>query len=201
MENPFLANDQQVIRKLQGIVFPAVECFNQLSADNRRRYAPYLIGGKDAVIKLQILLYKNSYTEEVIRELLRRDKSLCKVYLENSKNLLMRENANLPEFKKQVIASNNEALIRLLLNFYALTPWEEADLLKIRCLNQGQEADRLMEYYFLNNHLCSPARKLLWSPQFARYLDLYMACVPVSGWENLQRKFRISWSRFRQALG
>lgn len=202
MNNSLQPTKEEIIKTLQGIVVPALRCLNSLKFEERKQYAPYLIGGKDAHFKLRVLAYKRLYTRQVIQELLRRDKSLCKTYLEVSKQLLIRDNVNLAEFKRQVIASNQDNLIRLLLNFYQLTPWEEADLLENRFSHRPfnaseDEPDELMKYYFTNFHLCSPAKKLLHRPYYSYYWKLYCETVDLSRYAKLLHRLRLNMYKVR----
>ena len=71
---------------------------------------------------MSILLYQNLFTPEVIEKLIESGEELCRTYLVNSQKLRLRENSNLAEFKRQIINANNEKLIKLLLEFYTLTP-------------------------------------------------------------------------------
>ena len=83
---PYETDENKLIETLRGICLPAVRCLNRLSKEEKRRYAPYLIGGKDALIKLSILLYQNLFTPEVIEKLIESGEDLCRTYLVNSQN-------------------------------------------------------------------------------------------------------------------
>ena len=74
---PYETDENKLIETLRGICLPAVRCLNRLSKEDKRRYAPYLIGGKDALIKLSILLYQNLFTPEVIEKLIESGEDLC----------------------------------------------------------------------------------------------------------------------------
>ena len=151
---PYETDENKLIETLRGICLPAVRCLNRLSKEDKRRYAPYLIGGKDALIKLSILLYQNLFTPEVIEKLIESGEDLCRTYLVNSQKLRLRENSNLAEFKRQILNANNEKLIKLLLEFYTLTPEEEAELLMVR------RACRPVSY----THLDVYKRQICWFP-------------------------------------
>ena len=71
------------IQVLQGIVLPATKLLSSMPQAERVLYAPYLIGGKDSIVKLSILSYKNLYTQEVIRALIASGRELCEEYLKN----------------------------------------------------------------------------------------------------------------------
>lgn len=87
---PYETDENKLIETLRGICLPAVRCLNRLSKEDKRRYAPYLIGGKDALIKLSILLYQNLFTPEVIEKLIESGEDLCRTYLVNSQKLRLR---------------------------------------------------------------------------------------------------------------
>ena len=185
----------EIVKVLQGIVLPAVKQLNALSSSEREFYAPYLIGGKDALIKVQILLFKNLYTPAVIAELIKRDASLCKPYLKMSQNNLLQRNANLPEFKRQMIASGKEKLLRDFLEFYSLGAEDEKQLLDYR-LEHGkistEEQDEFMRGYFQTQGLKNATLSLLTNKKYQLYWNLYCATVPVSKGQMLKYKV-LSW--------
>lgn len=194
--------EQEKIQVLQGIVLPATKLLNSMSQADRVRYAPYLIGGEDSIVKLSVLLCKNLYTPEVIRALVISGNELCAEYLKTSKKLKLRDKCNLSEFKKQVIETNNESLINLLLDNYYLTPWEEANLLRIRCMaHKKGTKDYLMSNYFSKNQISSPARKLLYRPEFAYYWQLYQQHVELNRWDKMKYNLCQNWVSFRYRLG
>ena len=173
-----------------------------MSQAERIHYAPYLIGGKDSLIKLQILLYKDLYTSEVIQTLIANGKELCKEYLTISGRGVLRENSNLKEFKKQVIETNNEELISLLLDFYKLTPKEERDLLAVRrSTHANGSVDKLMNDYFSKNKVRTPAQKLLYRPEYAYYWQLFQQYNNLSCGDKMKYKFYQVWIGFRYCFG
>lgn len=191
------------IQVLQGIVLPATKLLSSMPQAERVLYAPYLIGGKDSIVKLSILSYKNLYTQEVIRALIASGRELCEEYLKMTKKLMLRDTSNLHEFKKQVIESNDEQLIRLLLGYYDLNPWEEADLLSVRCCsaNRKGKEDTLIQDYFSKNRIGSPAKNLLCRPEYAYYWYLYQQQVKIGCWDKMKYGIRRSWNGFRYRFG
>ena len=187
----------EIVKVLQGIVLPAVKQLNALSSVEREFYAPYMIGGKDAIIKVQVLLFKNLYTPAVITELIKRDASLCKPYLKMSQNKLLQRNANLPEFRRQMIASGNEKLLQDFLEVYSLDAEDEKQLLDYR-LEHGkistEEPDEFMRLYFQTKGLQNTTLSLLSRKEYQLYWNLYCDSVPVSKGRKLKHKL-LSWFR------
>ena len=190
-----METNPEIVKVLQGIVLPAVKQLNALSSAEREFYAPYMIGGKDAIMKVQVLLFKNLYTPAVITELVKRDSSLCKPYLAMSKNKLLQRNANLPEFKRQMIATGNEKLLRDFLEVYSLNDEDEKQLLDYR-LKQGkistEEPDEFMRGYFQTKGLKNATMSLLNRKEYQLYWNLYCDSVPVSKVQKLKHKL-LSW--------
>lgn len=185
----------EIVKVLQGIVLPAVKLLNTLSSAEKEFYAPYMIGGKDAIMKVQVLLFQNLYTPAVITELIKRDACLCKPYLAMSQNKLLQRNANLPEFKRQMIASGNEKLLRDFLEVYSLGAEDEKQLLDYR-LEHGkistEKADEFMRGYFQTKGLKNATLSLLNSKEYQLYWNLYCDSVPVPKGQKLKHKL-LSW--------
>ena len=190
-----MEKNPEIVKTLQGILLPAVKQLNELNQEEREFYAPYLIGGKDAVMKVQVLLFKNLYTPTVIAELIKRDASLCKPYLKMSQNKLVQRNANLPEFKRQLIASGNESLLRAFLEIYSLNAEDEQQLLAYR-LEHGKistkEPDEFMRTYFQTKGIREDTISLLSRKEYQLYWNLYCASVSVSKGQKLKHKI-LSW--------
>ena len=187
--------NSEIVKILQGVVLPAVKQLNALSSSEREFYAPYLIGGKDAVMKVQVLLFKKLYTPAVITELIKRDACLCKPYLVMSQNQLLQRNANLPEFKRQLIATGNESLLRAFLEIYSLNAEDEKQLLAYR-LEHGkistEEPDEFMRVYFQTKGIREDTISLLSRKEYQLYWNLYCASAPVSKGKKLKHKI-LSW--------
>ncbi|MFR1674357.1 MAG: hypothetical protein ACLSWJ_05460 [Alphaproteobacteria bacterium] len=199
---PYETDENKLIETLRGICLPAVRCLNRLSKEEKRRYAPYLIGGKDALIKLSILLYQNLFTPEVIEKLIESGEDLCRTYLVNSQKLRLRENSNLAEFKRQIINANNEKLIKLLLEFYTLMPEEEAELLMVRraCRPRGGD-DKLMADYFRRFRIRPPLQRLLDLPEYSFYWRLCCENTAVGGFARFRHNCRVKWQKLVYSIG
>ena len=140
-------------------------------------------------------MFKKLYTPAVITELIKREASLCKPYLEMSQNKLLQRNANLPEFKRQIIASGNESLLRAFLEIYSLNAEDEKQLLAYR-LEHGkistEEPDEFMKLYFQTQGLKNTTLSLLSLKKYQLYWKLYCDSIPVSKGKKLKHKI-LSW--------
>jgi len=196
------ATEEEIIRILRGVVMPSVHYLNSMPQEKRLYYAPWLVGGTDAIIKLSILAFKGLYTPEVIRRLIESGTYLCGIYLKEVQDHGPCKKFNLKEFKRQVIRKNDEELLRLLFEFSRLSPQEEIELLTIRrnrC--ESRIPDELMRKYFSENGLTGPAGKLLNFPEYSHYWELYRQSRQLSRRERIKHFIFLSWYKFRYRLG
>ncbi len=195
-------DEKKLIETLRGIFWPSLKCMNQLSKEDKHRYAPYLIGGKDASFKLSILLYLNLFTPETIEKLIDSGEKLCRTYLQNSQKLPLRKNSNLVEFKRQIIKENNEEMIKLLLEFCTLTPEEEAELLRVRRFYQPHcRDDKLMADYFRRFQIRPPSRRLLDLPEYSSYWRIFCENTSVGFIERFRHNCRNKWQKMVYLIG